>query len=131
MKMAQLLTTFLSKGRVAALMKEQCRPQMKPGFPLLQETLLSKVVGLPDRLGNCLQQENLPQFFPQSYFPLLGKEAVQALQTVVDSLRGECLSKCPSLGCSLLSSSAADLGTGWRLWSPAGTVREVRSHPCF
>ncbi|XP_073915303.1 telomere length regulation protein TEL2 homolog isoform X1 [Castor canadensis] len=88
MKMAQLLTTFLSKGRVAALMKEQCRPQMKPGFPLLQETLLSKVVGLPDRLGNCLQQENLPQFFPQSYFPLLGKEAVQALQTVVDSLRG-------------------------------------------
>ncbi|KAM5131067.1 telomere length regulation protein TEL2 homolog isoform 1-T1 [Callospermophilus lateralis] len=88
MKMAQLLARFLSEGRVAALMEEQCRPQMKPGFPLLQETLLSKVVSLPDHLGNHLQQDNLAQFFPQNYFPLLGEEAVRALQSVVDSLRG-------------------------------------------
>ncbi|XP_077880975.1 telomere length regulation protein TEL2 homolog isoform X3 [Ictidomys tridecemlineatus] len=88
MKMAQLLARFLSEGRVAALMEEQCRPQMKPGFPLLQETLLSKVVSLPDHLGNHLQQDNLAQFFPQNYFPLLGEEAVQVLQSVVDSLRG-------------------------------------------
>ncbi|XP_027796305.2 telomere length regulation protein TEL2 homolog isoform X2 [Marmota flaviventris] len=88
MKMAQLLARFLSEGRVAALMEEQCRPQMKPGFPLLQETLLSKVVSLPDHLGNHLQKDNLAQFFPQNYFPLLGEEAVRALQSVVDSLRG-------------------------------------------
>ncbi|XP_029413626.1 telomere length regulation protein TEL2 homolog isoform X2 [Nannospalax galili] len=88
MKMAQLLATFLSKGRMAALMEEHCQPQKKPGFPLLQETLLSKVVGLPDHLGNHLQQDNLTQFFPQNYFPLLGQEAVRALQAVVDFLRG-------------------------------------------
>ncbi|XP_034363378.1 telomere length regulation protein TEL2 homolog [Arvicanthis niloticus] len=88
MKMARLLDTFLSIGRVAALMEEQCRPQTKPSFPLFQETLLSKVVGLPDLLGNCLQRDNLTQFFPQNYFPLLGQEVVQALKAVVDFLQG-------------------------------------------
>lgn len=88
MKMAQLLDTFLSMGRVAALMEEQCRPQTKPSFPLFQETLLSKVVGLPDLLGNCLQRDNLTQFFPQNYFPLLGQEVVQALKAVVNFLQG-------------------------------------------
>ncbi|XP_055460739.1 telomere length regulation protein TEL2 homolog [Psammomys obesus] len=88
MKMARLLETFLSKGRVAALMEEQCRPQTKPSFPLFQETLLGKVVGLPDLLGNRLQRDNLTQFFPQNYFPLLGREVVQALKAVVDFLQG-------------------------------------------
>ncbi|XP_021042071.1 telomere length regulation protein TEL2 homolog [Mus caroli] len=88
MKMAQLLDTFLSTGRVAALMEEQCRPQTKPSFPLFQETLLSKVVGLPDLLGNCLQRDNLTRFFPQNYFPLLGQEVVQALKAVVNFLQG-------------------------------------------
>lgn len=70
-------------------MEEQCRPQKKPGFPLLQETLLNKVVGLPDHLGNCLQQDNLALFFPQNYFRLLGEEVVRVLQGIVDALRGE------------------------------------------
>lgn len=89
MKMARLLARFLKAGRMAAVMEGQCRQQAEPAFPLLQEALLIKVVGLPDRLGNCLQQENLAEFFPQSYFPLLGEEAVRVLQAVVDSLRGE------------------------------------------
>ncbi|XP_063082351.1 telomere length regulation protein TEL2 homolog isoform X2 [Cavia porcellus] len=88
MKMAQLLANFLSQSRMAALMEEQCRPQKKPGFPLLQETLLNKVVGLPDHLGNCLQQDNLALFFPQNYFRLLGEEVVRVLQGIVDALRG-------------------------------------------
>ncbi|XP_065748830.1 telomere length regulation protein TEL2 homolog [Phocoena phocoena] len=88
MKMAQLLARFLSMGRMAAVMEGQCRQQAGPAFPLLQETLLTKVVGLPDRLGNRLQQENLATFFPQNYFPLLGEEVLRVLQVVVDSLRG-------------------------------------------
>ncbi|XP_031208002.1 telomere length regulation protein TEL2 homolog isoform X3 [Mastomys coucha] len=88
MKMARVLETFLSVGRVAALMEEQCQPQTKPSFPLFQETLLSKVVGLPDLLGNRLQWDNLTQFFPQNYFPLLGQEVVQALKAVVNFLQG-------------------------------------------
>uniref|UniRef100_A0A2K6G5R7 Telomere length regulation protein TEL2 homolog n=1 Tax=Propithecus coquereli TaxID=379532 RepID=A0A2K6G5R7_PROCO len=88
MRMAQLLAEFLRAGRMAALMEAQCRQRTSPGFPLLRETLLSRVVGLPDRLGNCLQRGNLAEFLPQNYFPLLGKEAVRVLQAVVDSLRG-------------------------------------------
>lgn len=88
MKMARLLAQFLSEGRMAAVLEGQCRQQTDLAFPLLQETLLIKVVGLPDRLGNCLQHENLAEFFPQNYFPLLGEEAMRVLQVVVDSLRG-------------------------------------------
>ncbi|XP_045849643.1 telomere length regulation protein TEL2 homolog isoform X4 [Meles meles] len=88
MKAAQLLARFLSTGRMAAVMEGQCRPLAEPAFPLLQETLLTKVVGLPDHLGNRLQQENLEAFLPQNYFPLLGEETMRALQAVVDSLRG-------------------------------------------
>lgn len=74
---------------MAAVMEGQCWQQTELAFPLLQETLVTKVVGLPDRLGNCLQRENLAEFFPQNYFPLLGEEVVRVLQAVVDSLRGE------------------------------------------
>ncbi|XP_033696559.1 telomere length regulation protein TEL2 homolog isoform X1 [Tursiops truncatus] len=90
MKMAQLLARFLSVGRMAAVMEGQCRQQAGPAFPLLQETLLTKVVGLPDRLGNRLQRENLATFLPQNYFPLLGEEVLRVLQVVVDSLRARC-----------------------------------------
>ncbi|XP_015446611.1 telomere length regulation protein TEL2 homolog isoform X2 [Pteropus alecto] len=88
MKMAQLLARFLREGRMAAVMEGQCWQQTELAFPPLQEALLSKVVGLPDRLGNCLQHENLSEFFPQNYFLLLGEEVVQVLQAIVDSLRG-------------------------------------------
>ncbi|XP_019504179.1 PREDICTED: telomere length regulation protein TEL2 homolog isoform X1 [Hipposideros armiger] len=88
MKMAHLLARFLKEGRMAAVMEGQCWQQTELAFPLLQEALVTKVVGLPDRLGNCLQRENLAEFFPQNYFSLLGEEVVRALQAVVDSLRG-------------------------------------------
>ncbi|XP_039102821.1 telomere length regulation protein TEL2 homolog [Hyaena hyaena] len=87
MKIARLLARFLSAGRMAAVMEGQCRRLTEPASPLLQETLLTQVVGLPDRLGNRLQRENLDAFLPQNYFPLLGEEIVRALQAVVASLR--------------------------------------------
>lgn len=88
MKMARLLARFLSGGRMAAVMEGQCGQQAGPASRLLQETLLTRVVGLPDRLGNRLQRETLAAFFPQNYFPLLGEEVLRVLQAVVDSLRG-------------------------------------------
>uniref|UniRef100_A0A4X1VTF2 Telomere length regulation protein TEL2 homolog n=2 Tax=Sus scrofa TaxID=9823 RepID=A0A4X1VTF2_PIG len=91
MKMARLLARFLSVGRMAAVLEGQCRQQAEPAFPLLQATLLAKVVSLPDHLGNRLQQENLAEFLPQNYFLLLGKEVLRVLQGVVDSLREEIL----------------------------------------
>ncbi|KAF0881267.1 TELO2 protein, partial [Crocuta crocuta] len=87
MKIARLLARFLSAGRMAAVMEGQCRRLTEPASPLLQETLLTQVVGLPDRLGNRLQRENLDAFLPQNYFPLLGEEIMRALQAVVVSLR--------------------------------------------
>ncbi|KAK2097277.1 hypothetical protein P7K49_022728 [Saguinus oedipus] len=87
MKMAQLLARFLREGRLAVLMETQCRQETQPCFPLLRETLLGKVVALPDHLGNRLQQENLSEFLPQNYFRLLGEEVIQVLQAVVDSLQ--------------------------------------------
>uniref|UniRef100_A0A673VKC8 Telomere length regulation protein TEL2 homolog n=1 Tax=Suricata suricatta TaxID=37032 RepID=A0A673VKC8_SURSU len=96
MKTAQLLARFLGAGRMAAVMEGQCRRLGEPASPLLQETLLTKVVGLPDRLANRLQRENLDAFLPQNYFPLLAEEMVRVLQAVVDSLRGA-VTLCPSL----------------------------------
>ncbi|XP_058142682.1 telomere length regulation protein TEL2 homolog isoform X2 [Dasypus novemcinctus] len=87
LRLARLLAEFLSAGRLAALMAAQCR-RTQPGSPLLQETLLGAVVGLPDRLGNRLRRETLPAFLPQAYFPLLAVEAVRALQDVAEALRG-------------------------------------------
>ncbi|XP_054991407.1 telomere length regulation protein TEL2 homolog isoform X2 [Sorex araneus] len=88
MKTALLLVRFLGAGRLAVVLEEQCGQQLEPAFPMLQETLLGLVVSLPDRLANQLQRENLPEFLPQNYFPLLGEAAVRALQAVVGSLRG-------------------------------------------
>uniref|UniRef100_A0A673V9F0 Telomere length regulation protein TEL2 homolog n=1 Tax=Suricata suricatta TaxID=37032 RepID=A0A673V9F0_SURSU len=96
MKTAQLLARFLGAGRMAAVMEGQCRRLGEPASPLLQETLLTKVVGLPDRLANRLQRENLDAFLPQNYFPLLAEEMVRVLQAVVDSLRGRGRCSVPS-----------------------------------
>ncbi|XP_060028621.1 telomere length regulation protein TEL2 homolog isoform X2 [Erinaceus europaeus] len=88
MKVAELLARFLGAGRLTAVLEGQCRQPQEPAFPLFQETLLARLVGLPDLLGNQLQRENLTIFLPQNYFPLLAKETARALGTVVDSLRG-------------------------------------------
>ncbi|XP_006146437.1 telomere length regulation protein TEL2 homolog [Tupaia chinensis] len=86
MKVAQLLVAFLGEGRMAVLLAEQCRLPAGPGFTPLQETLLSKVAGLPDCLGS-LRQESPAELLPQTYFPRLGEALAQALQAVVDSLQ--------------------------------------------
>ncbi|GAB1300701.1 Telomere length regulation protein TEL2 homolog [Apodemus speciosus] len=130
MKMARLLDKFLSMGRVAALMEEQCRPQTKPSFPLFQETLLSKVVGLPDLLGNRLQRDNRTQFFPQNYFPLLGQEVVQALKAVVNFLQEETLwtmaavvaIACPEPSSASVVGPAPRPGPVWRLLSEGPVI---------
>ncbi|XP_039740813.1 telomere length regulation protein TEL2 homolog isoform X3 [Pteropus medius] len=115
MKMAQLLARFLREGRMAAVMEGQCWQQTELAFPPLQEALLSKVVGLPDRLGNCLQHENLSEFFPQNYFLLLGEEVVQVLQAIVDSLREEILGVLVPRLTALTQSSCLWQRVCWRL----------------
>ncbi|XP_068965009.1 telomere length regulation protein TEL2 homolog isoform X2 [Petaurus breviceps papuanus] len=88
MKMVQVLSRFLKMGRLAELMWEMCQQQVPRGSSLLQETLLSKVVCLPDHLNNQMKEQSPSLFFPQNYFPLLGEEMIQVLQRISDSLRG-------------------------------------------
>nr|XP_048723979.1 telomere length regulation protein TEL2 homolog isoform X1 [Caretta caretta] len=88
MKVISILEQFLQTGGMSALMWEVCHQQAQAGLPRLQETLLNKVVCLPDHLCNKLQGNNLPIFFPQNYFPLLATEIIQVLQRISDSLRG-------------------------------------------
>ncbi|XP_037766968.1 telomere length regulation protein TEL2 homolog isoform X3 [Chelonia mydas] len=88
MKVISILEQFLQTGGMSALMWEVCHQQAQAGLPTLQETLLNKVVCLPDHLCNKLQGNNLPIFFPQNYFPLLATEIIQVLQRISDSLRG-------------------------------------------
>ncbi|XP_045139914.1 telomere length regulation protein TEL2 homolog isoform X2 [Echinops telfairi] len=88
MKLVRLLEQFLHAGRMAVLIGTQCRQQAPPGSSLLQDTLLGKVVSLPDHLSNRLQHESPALFLPQSYFPLLAEELLRALDSVVDALRG-------------------------------------------
>ncbi|KFW90651.1 Telomere length regulation protein TEL2, partial [Phalacrocorax carbo] len=83
-----VLEQFLQEGRISALMWEACQQQAQAGSPELQEALLSKIVCLPDHVGNKLQGKNPPVFFPQNYFPLLGGAIIQVLQKISDSLRG-------------------------------------------
>ncbi|XP_044836246.1 telomere length regulation protein TEL2 homolog isoform X1 [Mauremys mutica] len=88
MKVISILEQFLQTGGMSALMWEVCHQQAQAGLPTFQETLLNKVVCLPDHLCNKLQGNNLPIFFPQNYFPLLATEIIQVLQRISDSLRG-------------------------------------------
>uniref|UniRef100_A0A8D2KVY5 Telomere length regulation protein TEL2 homolog n=1 Tax=Varanus komodoensis TaxID=61221 RepID=A0A8D2KVY5_VARKO len=87
-KVIGVLEQFLQKAGLSALMWEVCRQQTRLGSPVLQEAILSKVVSLPDHLGNKLQRENRTIFFPQNYFPLLGAEIIRVLERICNSLRG-------------------------------------------
>ncbi|XP_032859858.1 telomere length regulation protein TEL2 homolog [Tyto alba] len=69
-------------------MWEVCQQQAQAGSPELQETLLNKIVCLPDHVSNKLQGKNPAIFFPQNYFPFLGGAVIQVLQKISDSLRG-------------------------------------------
>ncbi|KFV48817.1 Telomere length regulation protein TEL2, partial [Tyto alba] len=83
-----VLEQFLQEGRISALMWEVCQQQAQAGSPELQETLLNKIVCLPDHVSNKLQGKNPAIFFPQNYFPFLGGAVIQVLQKISDSLRG-------------------------------------------
>uniref|UniRef100_F6YDS3 Telomere length regulation protein TEL2 homolog n=1 Tax=Ornithorhynchus anatinus TaxID=9258 RepID=F6YDS3_ORNAN len=86
-KVVDVLAEFLKRGRMArgSLGLEQEGP---PDPSRLQETLLHKVVGLPDHLSNRLQEGSPALFLPQNYFPFLGEEILQVLHRISDSLRG-------------------------------------------
>ncbi|XP_032929968.1 telomere length regulation protein TEL2 homolog isoform X2 [Catharus ustulatus] len=87
-EVVEVLEQFLQKGRVSALLWEVCQQQAQAGCPELQDSLVNKIVCLPEHVSNKLQGKNPPVFFPQNYFPLLGDAVLQVLEKISDSLRG-------------------------------------------
>ncbi|XP_016157244.1 PREDICTED: telomere length regulation protein TEL2 homolog, partial [Ficedula albicollis] len=87
-EVVEVLEQFLQEGRVSALLWEVCHQQAQAGCLELQDSLLNKIVCLPEHVSNKLQGENPPVFFPQNYFPLLGDAVLQVLEKISDSLRG-------------------------------------------
>lgn len=88
-EVVEVLEEFLQKGRVSALLWEVCQQQAQAGCPELHDSLVNKIVCLPEHVSNKLQGKNPPVFFPQNYFPLLGDALLQVLEKISDSLQGK------------------------------------------
>ncbi|XP_065588650.1 telomere length regulation protein TEL2 homolog [Cyrtonyx montezumae] len=84
----EVLEQFLRRGRLSALIWELCQQHAQPGSAERQDALLSRIVCLPDLVGNGLLGQSPAVFFPQHYFPLLGDALLQVLHNVSSSLRG-------------------------------------------
>ncbi|XP_029934081.1 telomere length regulation protein TEL2 homolog [Myripristis murdjan] len=79
--------TFLQSGRLADLMWSYCQGAGPSDSPQLRETLLGRLVALPDLTANKLHLNNKPLFLPQQYYPLLAAEMLTALERTCQALR--------------------------------------------
>lgn len=80
---------FLQSGRLADLLWSYCLETGPSDSPQLRETLLGRIVGLPDLTANKLRLNNKPLFLPQQYYPLLATEMLTALGRTCQALKGE------------------------------------------
>ncbi|KAM7381799.1 hypothetical protein PAMA_012583 [Pampus argenteus] len=79
---------FLQSGRLADLLWSYCLVAGASDSPQLRETLLGRIVALPDLTANKLHPNNRPLFLPQQYYPLLAKEMLTALEKTCQALKG-------------------------------------------
>ncbi|XP_060950973.1 telomere length regulation protein TEL2 homolog [Limanda limanda] len=78
---------FLQRGRLADLLWSHCLETAPSDSPQLRETLLGRIVALPDLTANKLQRNNKPLFLPQQYYPLLATEMLTALERTCQALK--------------------------------------------
>ncbi|XP_028989886.1 telomere length regulation protein TEL2 homolog [Betta splendens] len=78
--------TFLQSGRLGDLLWLYCQAAPSDS-PQLRETLLGRIVALPDLTANKLHPNNKPIFLPQQYYPLLASEMLSALDRTCQALR--------------------------------------------
>lgn len=79
---------FLQSGRLGDLLWSYCQAAPSES-PQLRETLLGRIVALPDLAANKLHPNVKPIFLPQQYYPLLASELLSALDRTCQALRGE------------------------------------------
>ncbi|XP_029311354.1 LOW QUALITY PROTEIN: telomere length regulation protein TEL2 homolog [Cottoperca gobio] len=78
---------FLQRGRLADLLWSYCLQTAPSDSPQLRETLLARIVALPDLTANRLHLKNKPLFLPQQYYPLLATEMLTALERTCQALK--------------------------------------------
>ncbi|KAG7506690.1 hypothetical protein JOB18_012547 [Solea senegalensis] len=78
---------FLQSGRLADLLWSHCLATAPSDSPQLRETLLGRIVALPDLTANRLRLKNKPLFLPQQYYRLLATEMLTALERTCLALK--------------------------------------------
>uniref|UniRef100_A0A8D3D3P7 Telomere length regulation protein TEL2 homolog n=1 Tax=Scophthalmus maximus TaxID=52904 RepID=A0A8D3D3P7_SCOMX len=78
---------FLQSGRLADLLWSYCLETAPSDSPQLRETLLGRIVALPDLTANRLHPHNKPLFLPRQYYPLLASEMLTALERTCQALK--------------------------------------------
>lgn len=78
---------FLQNSRLADLLWSYCQQTAPSDSLQLRETLLGRIVSLPDLTANKLRLNNKPLFLPQQYYPLLAAEMFTALERTCKALK--------------------------------------------
>ncbi|XP_034717304.1 telomere length regulation protein TEL2 homolog [Etheostoma cragini] len=78
---------FLQSGRLAELLWSYCLETGPSDSPQLRETLLGRIVALPDLAANRLHPKNKTLFLPQQYHPLLATNMLTALERTCQALK--------------------------------------------
>ncbi|XP_018537333.1 telomere length regulation protein TEL2 homolog [Lates calcarifer] len=78
---------FLQSGRLGDLLWSYCLAMAPSDSPQLRETLLGRIVSLPDLTANRLHPNNKPLFLPQQYYTLLATEMLTALEQTCQALK--------------------------------------------
>uniref|UniRef100_A0A3Q4AEX9 Telomere length regulation protein TEL2 homolog n=1 Tax=Mola mola TaxID=94237 RepID=A0A3Q4AEX9_MOLML len=86
-QLVSITEKFLQNGRLAHLLWCYCQETGPSDSPQLRETLLGRIVGLPDLTANKLHLNNNPLFLPQQYYPLLATEMFMALERTCQALK--------------------------------------------
>ncbi|KAL7372306.1 hypothetical protein ABVT39_013643 [Epinephelus coioides] len=85
--LVSIAVKFLQSGRLADLLWSYCLETGPSDSPQLRETLLGRIVALPDLTANRLHPNNKPLFLPQQYYPLLAAEMLTALERTCQALK--------------------------------------------
>ncbi|XP_074518579.1 telomere length regulation protein TEL2 homolog [Halichoeres trimaculatus] len=85
--LVSIMERFLQRGRLADLLWSYCQQTAPSDSPQLRETLLGRIVSLPDLTANKLRLNNKPLFLPQQYYPLLATEMFAALERTCKALK--------------------------------------------
>ncbi|KAM9504574.1 telomere length regulation protein TEL2 homolog isoform 3-T3 [Salvelinus alpinus] len=86
-RLVSILERFLQSGRLTVLLWTRCQGKGLSDSPQLRETLLGRLVALPDLTANQLHHHNKTIFLPQQYYPLLARDMLTVLERTCQALR--------------------------------------------